>query len=145
LILVLQNQPASRILRSRIGDRTLTGDLGILYGRVDSNQLDITSAILLVDHIVRNVPDASTWNDANIWHYVFELVARTNPNTPPTAFEKAVFDTPLRSSSASQKGIEQTHDEVDQRIVEELTRRAYDNFEGFYERYFEGKSWSTSA
>jgi hypothetical protein len=34
-------------------------------------------------------------------------------------YEKAVLDTPLRSSSASQRGIEQTHDEVDQRILEE--------------------------
>src|SRR5947208_1332547 len=83
-ILALQNQPASRILRSRIGDRTLAGDLGILYGRVDSNQLDFASAIPLVDCIVRNEPDAPTWNDADIWHTVFELVARTNPITPPT-------------------------------------------------------------
>jgi hypothetical protein len=106
LILASQNQPASRILRSRIGDRTLAGDLGILYGRVDSNQLNIASAIPLVDHIVRNEPDTLTWNDADIWLIMFELLARTTPVTPPTAFEKTVFDTPLRSSSASQRGIE---------------------------------------
>jgi hypothetical protein len=40
--------------------------------------------------------------------------------TPTTAFENAVFDAPLPSSSASQRGIQQTHEEVDQRIVEEL-------------------------
>jgi len=91
LILALQNQPASRILPSRIGDRTLAGDLGILYGRVDSNQLDIASAIPLVEQIVSNQPNAPTWNDADIWHAVFELVARTNHITPPTAFERAVF------------------------------------------------------
>ncbi|KAM3066402.1 hypothetical protein ACMFMG_012092 [Clarireedia jacksonii] len=140
LILALQNQPASRILPSRIADRTLSSDLTILYSRVDSNQLDITLAIPLVDHIVKNELDAPTWNDADIWHTVFELVARTNPITPPTAFEKAVFDTPLRSSSASQRGVEQTHDEVDQRILEELTGRVYYDIGGFYERYFEGKS-----
>jgi hypothetical protein len=76
---------------------------------------------------------------------VFELVARTNPSTPPTAFENAVFDTPLRSSSASQRGIEQTHEEVDQRILEELTGRVYYDVGGFYERYFEGKSWTNNA
>lgn len=145
LILALQNQPASRILRSRIGDRTLASDLGILYSRVDSNQVDIASAIPLVDHIVRNEPDGPTWNDADIWHTVFELVARTNPITPPTAFEKAVFDTPLQSSSASQRGIEQTHNEVDQRILEELTGRVYYDVGGLYERYFEDKSWTNNA
>jgi hypothetical protein len=145
LIQALQIEPAARTLPSRIADRTVSGDLAILYGRVDSNQLDITLAIPLVEQIVRNEPDAPTWNDADIWHAVFELVARTNPATPPTAFEKAVFDTPLRSSSASQRGIEQTHDKVDRRILEELTGRVHDNVGGFYERYFEGKSWTNNA
>jgi hypothetical protein len=76
---------------------------------------------------------------------VFELIARTSSSTPPTAFEKAVFDTPLRSSSASQRGIKQTHDEVDQRILEELTGRVYYDVRGFYERYFEGKVWTNNA
>ena len=76
---------------------------------------------------------------------MFQLVARTNPITPPTAFEKAVFDTPLRSSSASHRGVEQTHDEVDQRILEELTRRVYYDVGGFYERYLERKSWTNNA
>ncbi|KAH7304358.1 hypothetical protein BKA65DRAFT_610906 [Rhexocercosporidium sp. MPI-PUGE-AT-0058] len=129
LILALQNQLVSRILRSQIGDRTLASDLSILYGRVDSNQLNIALAIPLIDHI----------------YAVFKLVARTNPLTPPTAFEKAVFDTPLRSSSASQRGIKQTHDKVDQRILEELTGRVYYDIGGFYERYFEGMSWTNNA
>ena len=109
---------------------------------MDSNQLDIALAIPLVKKIVGN---ERTWSDANIWRTVFELVAQTTPVTPPTAFEKAVFDTPLRSSSASQRGIEQTHEEVDQRILEELTGRVYYDVGGFYERYFEGKSWTNNA
>ena len=145
LIQGLQIEPAARTLPSRIADRTVSGDLAILYGRVDSNQLDIASAIPLVELIVRNEPGTPTSNDADIWRTVFELIARTNSPTPPTAFEKAVFDTPLRSSSASQRGIEQTHDEVDQRILEELTGRVYYDVGGFYERYFEGKSWASNA
>ncbi|PVH69171.1 hypothetical protein DL98DRAFT_578486 [Cadophora sp. DSE1049] len=48
-----------------------------------------------------------------IWRAVFDLVLLTSSKqlTPPTAFEKAVFDTLLRPSSASQRGTEQTHDE----------------------------------
>ena len=145
LIQALLIEPAARILPSRIADRTLSGDLAILYGRLDSNQLDSASAIPLVEQIVRNEPDAPIWNDADTWLAVSELVARTTPVTPPTAFEKAVFDTPLRSSSASQRGVEQTHDEVDQRILEELTGRVYYDVGGFYERYFQGKSWTNNA
>jgi hypothetical protein len=81
----------------------------------------------------------------SLTEHVSSRVARTNPITPPTAFEKAVFDTPLRSSSASQRGIKQTHDKVDQRILEELTGRVYYDVGGFYERYFEGKPWTNNA
>jgi len=145
LILALANEAAARILPSRIADRTLSRDLGILYSRVDANLVNIVSFIPLVELIVRNEPGAPASNDADIWVAVFELVARTVSVTPPTAFEKAVFDTPLRSSSASQRGLEQTHDEVDQRILEELTGRVYYDVGGFYERYFEGKSWTNNA
>ncbi len=145
LIQALLIEPAARILPSRIADRTVSGDLAILYGRVDSNQLDIASAIPLVELIVSNEPGTPTSNDADVWRTVFELIARTSSSTPPTAFEKAVFDTPLRSSSASQRGIEQTHDEVDQRILEELTGRVYYDVGGFYERYFEGKVWTNNG
>jgi hypothetical protein len=80
-----------------------------------------------------------------IWSAAFDLVARTSLKQATPAFEKAVFDTPLRSSSASQRGIEQTHDEVDQRILEELTGRVYYDVGGFYERYFEEKWWTKKA
>ena len=43
------------------------------------------------------------------------------------------------------EGIEQTHDEVDQRILEERTRRVYYDVGGFYARYFEGKVWTNNA
>ena len=94
-----------------------------------------------MERVVNNTPGEG------ICSAVSDLVAHASPKpiTPPTALEKAVFDTPLRSSSASQRGIEQTHDEVDQRILEELTRRVYYNVEGFYERYFEEKTWSNKA
>ena len=58
---------------------------------------------------------------------MFERVAHSSPKltTPPIAFKNAIFDTPLRSSSTSQRGIEQTHDKVGQRFFEELTGRIY--------------------
>jgi len=94
-----------------------------------------------VELVVNNAPDVK------IWRAVFELVAWTTSKaiTPPTAFEKAVFSKPLRSSAASQRGIEQIHDEVDQRIVEELTGHVHDSVRGFYEQYFVGKTWTNKA
>jgi hypothetical protein len=43
--------------------------------------------------------------------------------TPTITFENTTFDTPFRHNSASQNGTEQTHDGVNQRILEELARR----------------------
>jgi hypothetical protein len=137
-------EPAAHLLPSRIAERTLRRDLAIILGRLDSNDVDVTSAIPLVEQVVDNDPTSQTWSE-NIWLAVFDFVARTSPNTLPTALENAILDTPLRSSSASQSGIEQTHDEVDQRILEELTGRVYYDVGGFYERYFEGKSWMDTA
>ncbi|KAG9240328.1 hypothetical protein BJ878DRAFT_571127 [Calycina marina] len=142
LIGALQTLPAARVLRSQIDHKTrLRADLFSLGSKAGSSDFDIKSTIPLVELVVNNAPDVE------IWRAVFNLIALTSPKqlTPPTAFENAVFDTPLRSSSASQKGIEQTHDEVDRRILEELTGRVYYDVGGFYERYFEGKSWTNNA
>jgi hypothetical protein len=99
----------------------------------------------MIKQIVRNEPDTPTWNDVDVWLAVIELISRTTPVTLPTVFGKAVFDTPLRSSSASQKGVEQTHNEVDQRILQELRGRVHENVGRFYERYFEGKERSNKV
>ncbi|PMD49861.1 uncharacterized protein K444DRAFT_284673 [Hyaloscypha bicolor E] len=132
LIQALQIEPAARTLPSRIANRTVSGDLAILYGRVDSNQLDIVLAIPLVELIIRNEPGIPTSNNTDIWHTIFELIIRTNSPIPPTAFEKAVFDMLLRSSSASQRRIKQIYNEVNQRILEELTGHIYYDIGGFY-------------
>ena len=145
LILALQTEPAARFLASRIVDRALAGDLTILYSRVESSQLSVKLAIPLVRLVLRQDPSVQVWSDVELWNVVFDLVSWIKSTTPPTAFAQAVLDTPFRSSSASQRGIEQTHDELHQRIVEELTGRVYMDVGGFYDRYFEGKAWSSTA
>lgn len=60
LIQILQIELGARILFSRITDKIVSNDLAILYGRMDSNQLDIVSAISLIEQIVSNKLDIST-------------------------------------------------------------------------------------
>ncbi|KAG9233281.1 hypothetical protein BJ875DRAFT_535473 [Amylocarpus encephaloides] len=115
LLSALLNLPTIRFLRSKTSHGTLSSDL-----------LKLISA-------------------DQVYNAVTESLTSPKQLTPPTAFEKAVFDTSFRSSSASQRGIKQTHDEVDQRILEELTGRVYYDVRGFYERYFEGKTWTNNA
>ena len=113
LIGALQTLPAARVLRSQIDRRTrLRADLFSLGSKVGSSDFDIKSTVSLVGLVVHNAPDGE------IWRAGFDLVARIRLKeiTPPTALEKGVFNIPHRSSSTSQRGFEQTPDEVDQRI-----------------------------
>ncbi|KAG0131312.1 hypothetical protein HOY82DRAFT_578732 [Tuber indicum] len=135
LIQALHIEPAARTLSSQIADRSVSSDLAILFKRVDSNQLDIASAIPLVELIVRNEPGTPTSNDGDIWRTVFGLIARMSSSIRPTAFVKA----------ASKRGIEQTHHVVDRRILDELRGRVYYDVGGFYERYFKGNFWTNNT
>ncbi|CZS92412.1 uncharacterized protein RAG0_02864 [Rhynchosporium agropyri] len=140
LVTVLLNLKAASVLRSRINTKTpLRADLFSLGSRADAGGFDLKLTIPLAKLVVKNA------TDTKIWHAVFDLIARTNQSTPTTALQKGHLDTPYRSSSASQIGPEEIHDDVDRRICEELTGRVFNDVEGFYKRYFEGKNWTHKA
>lgn len=51
---------------------------------------------------------------------------------------------PLRPYSLTQTGSEQTYKQLDQRILEELHNRVYEDVGNFYQRYFAEKEWSNN-
>ena len=81
--------------------------------------------------------------DEDIWTAVISLASLRA--TPPSISNKASLDTPLKSTSSSQQGNEQTHDEIDPRILQEINGCIYKDTKGFYEKYFEGRSWSLAV
>lgn len=95
LILALQTQLAARILQSRHGDGTLGGDLGGLFSRIDSNQLDIKSVALLLKAVINGA------KDEDIWVAVYALIALTKPTHLPT--------TPPRSGPSFILHLSRTH------------------------------------
>ena len=140
--MALQTASAANALRSQNdGNISFRASLLGYASEVNRSKFDIKSAIPLVKKIIAGA------SDVEIWRAVSELITLTSskPLTLPTAWGGAVFSTPLRPNSSSQIGIEQTHTEVHQRILEELVGRVYDNVGGFYERYFEGKAWTKKA
>ncbi|KFY02814.1 hypothetical protein V490_00391, partial [Pseudogymnoascus sp. VKM F-3557] len=150
LISALQILPASRVLRSNTGNKNFYSDLLRLNSAVNSDGFDIERVKPLFKAVINNESDDFIWDKA------YAAVTKSTPlpflNQTPRSNatssivkSSAAFDTPLRSSSASQRGIEQTHDEVDQRILEELTGRVYYDVGDFFERYFEGKVWTNNA
>jgi hypothetical protein len=75
--------------------------------------------------------------DEDIWNAVFSLISLRA--TTPTVVNKAILDTPFKSNSSSQQGSEQTHDEIDPRILQEINDCVYKDTKGFYRKYFEGR------
>ncbi|KAL9098225.1 MAG: hypothetical protein Q9163_006079 [Psora crenata] len=138
LISELQRLPAARILPSRSGLGTLAGDLAIFYSRLDSNEVEVESAVPLLDQIIKTAPDS------DIWHAVYTLVSKFR-TTPPTILGKAPPDTPYKTTSSSLQGSEQLHRLLDERILQEVNGCVYTDMKGFYEKYFEGRAWSSTA
>jgi len=137
LILALQTLPTARLLPSPNNRGTLFGDLSRFNAVVDSDDFDIKSVVPLLEQVIKRAPDK------DIWSAVISLVSLRA--TPPSISNKAALDTPLKSTSSSQQGSEQIHDEIDQRILQEINGCVYQNTRGFYEKYFEGRSWSPAV
>ncbi|MCJ1348909.1 hypothetical protein MMC31_007142, partial [Peltigera leucophlebia] len=124
LLMTLLSLPAARALQSRNGDSTLSSDLAFFYTQISSHAVDVRSTIPLLTQIIEPAPDVAIWNE------VFALVARST-TTPMNSF-KLEPDTPLKSTTSSQQGSEQTHAEIDPRILQEVDLCLYENTKGFY-------------
>ncbi|KAL5354469.1 hypothetical protein ACLOAV_000558 [Pseudogymnoascus australis] len=145
LISALQILPASRILRSSTSNKNFFGDLSRLNSAINRDAFNIKQVTPLLKAVISNESDDIIWDKAYAAVTEYTPQARWSNATSSIVNSSAALDTPLRSSSASQSGIEQTHDEVDQRILEELTGRVYYDVGEFYERYFEGKVWTNNT
>jgi ankyrin repeat protein len=67
------------------------------------------------------------------------VIATVTPkSTLPTPFDKLALDTPFKSTS-SQRANKQIHDEIDERMMQEVNGCVDMDTKGFYEKYFEGK------
>jgi hypothetical protein len=74
-------------------------------------------------------------------------------SSPSSHYERRLLSPPmkplptrrLKSTSSSQQLNEQTHDEIDPRMLLEINGCVYNNTKGFYAKYFEGRSWSTDV
>jgi hypothetical protein len=137
LFLALQILRVSRYLPSSDRRGTLLRDLARLIRSVDdTDDFDVKSVVPLLEQVVKHMRPMKIYGGA-----VFTLVARRA--TPSAVFNKAAFETPLKSTSSSQQGDEQIHDEIDPRILQENNGWVYQNTRGFYEKYLEGRTWST--
>jgi hypothetical protein len=132
----LQNLSTVNYLLSSTRRENLLYSLVVLSSLVVSGGINVDSVIPIFQRVIKHAPDDDVWNAA--------LALAASQAAPPTIPSKAALDTPLKSTSSSQQGSEQTSDDV-QSIFYEICDCVYTNTKGFYEKYFEGKSWSSTV
>lgn len=135
LLTTLMGHEAALDLRSKIGNDNLATELSKLFAFVQRGRYNYEHYRALSRLVIKQAPDVEIWNA------VFDLIT-VSRTTPPTSIPVSFDSTPIMSSSASQQGGEQTQKLVEARIFEEIRGCTYQNVEGFFSKYFEGKPWT---
>ncbi|OJD21603.1 hypothetical protein ACJ73_07059, partial [Blastomyces percursus] len=114
LVYTLQGEDAAYSLRSRMSDGDVASDLAQLFERLRKakGHFRYDDYRPLVNLVIQRPPtesqNAETWN-FDVWKAVFTLIDTIPRRTTPPASVPPSFDgTPVKSTSSSQKGSEQT-------------------------------------
>ncbi|OJD18750.1 hypothetical protein ACJ73_08693 [Blastomyces percursus] len=150
LLYTLQGEDAAYNLPSRINDGDVASDLAQLFERLRKAKENFRYDDYrpLVNLVIQRPPTESendeTWN-FDVWKAVFTLIDTIPRSTPPASVPPSFDGTPVKSTSSSQKGSEQTRELVDPRIFEEIRSCTFRDVQGFFDKYFEKKDWSSKA
>ena len=139
LVGALQVHRVAKKLRARESKGTVDRELASIYIRIDEQKLATVLFLPLVHAIIRKA------SDVEIWKQVFLLIASASRITPPPSVDASFGATPRTYSSASHEGSEQTERLLQDALRDELRGCAYVKVQGFFEKYFEGKSWSQNS
>ncbi|KMW68999.1 hypothetical protein BDDG_13193 [Blastomyces dermatitidis ATCC 18188] len=136
LLTTLMGERAAFKLGSRTGDENLASDLASLFRRLQQGHLTYDHCRALVRLVIQK--------DLNIdiWKAVLNLITTSSRATLPASIPPSFDGTPVKSTSSSQKGSEQTCELVNPRIFEEICGCTFRDVEGFFDKYFEKKDWS---
>ncbi|OJD15290.1 hypothetical protein AJ78_04439 [Emergomyces pasteurianus Ep9510] len=139
LLTTLMGERAAFTLGSRTGDENLASDLASLFRRLQQGHLAYDHCRALAQLVLQKA------SDVDVWKAVLELTATISRSTPPASIPPSFDGTPVKSTSSSQKGSEQTRELVNPRIFEEIRGCTFRDVEGFFDKYFEGRDWSGKA
>ncbi|KAK3177211.1 hypothetical protein OEA41_008540 [Lepraria neglecta] len=136
LLYTLQGHEVADNLRSKIGSGDIASELSMLFRRVRKSGFNYKHYRALSQLVIKQAPDV------DIWNAVLNLIITVSQITPPTSLPPSYDGTPIKHSSASQQGSEQTRELVEARVFEEIRTCMYRNVGGFFSKYFEGKDWT---
>ncbi|KKZ65062.1 hypothetical protein EMCG_01302 [[Emmonsia] crescens] len=146
LLSTLQGENAAYNIRSRMSNKDMVSDLAHLVKFLRQGHFCYDHYRVLVCLVIQRPPDIEVekWN-IDIWKAVFNIIDTIPRTTPPASFPPSFDSTPVKSTSSSQKGSEQTRELVNPRIFEEIRGCTFRDVKGFFDKYFEGKDWSSKA
>ncbi|KAI4592130.1 hypothetical protein KJ359_011505 [Pestalotiopsis sp. 9143b] len=127
--------PAAFSLPSPDGSGNVAAKLFSIQQQVRAGVVKLDQFLFLVRHVV----DKSS--DIDIWQVVFNIIETLNPLTPPPSSAAPTFrGTPVKTSS-SRLADSETCDIVEGELFEEIRRCTFRNVGGFWDKFFDSKSW----
>ena len=139
LLVALLGHRVAKKLRSKGSGGTVVGELAQLLNRLDSGRIEITFFDPLVQAVVQKA------SDLQIWKQVLQLIASSSRLTPPPSVSASFGGTPRTHTSASHQGSEQTKRLLHDPIRDELHNCSHIKVKGFFEKYFDNKSWTPKS
>ncbi|EEQ89759.2 hypothetical protein RJZ56_001748 [Blastomyces dermatitidis] len=135
LLTTLMGERSAFNLRSPASNQDVASELSGIFRRLRSGDFSYEDYRPLVRLILQKA------SDIDIWKTVFDLIVAVSRCTPLPTVPPTSQATPLRSTSSSQQGKEQTRELVELRIFDEIKTCTYRVVEGFDAKYFQGKDW----
>jgi hypothetical protein len=139
LLLTLAGHRIAKRLRSKESNGTIVGELARLVTRFDSAQIEVSAFRPLATVVVQQ----ST--DVEIWKQVLLLITASSRLTPPPSVSASFGGTPRTHNSSSHQGSEQTRRLLQDPLRDEFHDCSYVKVAGFFEKYFDGKSWAEKS
>ncbi|KAK3045430.1 hypothetical protein LTR09_012970 [Extremus antarcticus] len=137
LLVALQTHRVAKKLRSRESRGSLDRELALMYSRVDG--ITFAAFFPLIQAVLRKA------SDIEIWKQVLLLITSSARITPPPSVSASFGGTPRTHNSASHQGSEQTKRLLHDALRDELHDCSYVKVPGFFEKYFDNKSWTQKS
>ncbi|KAK0724033.1 serine/threonine-protein kinase Sgk2 [Apiosordaria backusii] len=135
LLAALVASPAAFNLPSHDGSHNVAVKLLSLLAQVRAGQAKADQFLPLIRHVV----DKSS--DIDIWQAVFNIIKTFGPLTPPQSVLPPTFTgTPIKASS-SRLSDHETREVVERELFYEIRDCTFRNVGGFWDRFFDIKSW----
>jgi hypothetical protein len=135
LLTILLGTPAAFSLYCPDGSGNIAAKLFPIQQQVRAGVVKLDLFLPLVRHVV----DKSS--DINIWQAVFDLINILGALTPPPSSIPPTFrGTPIKASS-SRLADSEMRDIVEGELFEEIKHCTFRNVGGFWDKFFDPKSW----